>query len=82
MAGRHKLPKFSIEDAFEEDADDAIRLYGSTNDRSVFVKTRQQTNKQTNDNINSNVEDPMIGPDSKSFLSVSVPDVDVSIYLC
>ena len=77
MAGRHKLPKFTIEDAFEEDADDAIRIYGSTNERSpLSFKTRHSEKEHTDGN--SQIEEPMLGLESKSHLGISVPDVDVS----
>lgn len=76
MAGKQsrKNPKFTIEDAFEEDADDAIRLYGATNERSPF-KPKDRDGIMGVDDVSVNMDDSVLG--SKGFLTV--PDVDVSI---
>ncbi|XP_071542484.1 transmembrane protein 134 isoform X2 [Panulirus ornatus] len=54
-------PKFSIEDAFEEDADDAIRLYGATNERSPLKP------KNRDENAISRDSDSLIPGDTCSF---------------
>ncbi|XP_047484521.1 transmembrane protein 134-like [Penaeus chinensis] len=73
MAGKQsrKNPKFTIEDAFEEDADDAIRLYGATNERSPF-KPKDRDGIMGVDDVSVNMDDSVLG--SKGFLTV--PDVD------
>ncbi|XP_042219645.1 transmembrane protein 134-like isoform X2 [Homarus americanus] len=56
-------PKFTIEDAFEEDADDAIRIYGATNERSPLKpKARDAISRDS---------DSLIPGDSSSSFSES-----------
>lgn len=56
MASKHfrKSQKFSIEDAFEEDIDDAIRIYGATKDRSPL----KSSNDIQKEEVEVKVEDP------------------------
>ncbi|XP_071542483.1 transmembrane protein 134 isoform X1 [Panulirus ornatus] len=70
-------PKFSIEDAFEEDADDAIRLYGATNERSPLKPKNRDENVGTED-VAIRVEDPLSGVGAASGVKglLTVPDVD------
>lgn len=74
-------PKFTIEDAFEEDADDAIRLYGATNERSPLKPKGRDGNVGAED-VSIRVEDSLsaIGAASGVKGLLTVPDVDVSMY--
>lgn len=67
-------PKFSIEDAFEEDADDAIRLYGATSERSPLKPKARGTGAPPED-MAVRIEDPLAGSGVKGLLTV--PDLDV-----
>jgi len=61
-------PKFTIDDAFEEENDEAIRVYGSTTERSPLKpKNRNVTSE---DSIIVRVEDPMR---SASTVTSTVP---------
>lgn len=49
-----KGKRFSIDDAFEEETDEAIKVYGSTNPRSTNGVSKNQFG--TGDHININIE--------------------------
>ncbi|KAK4297899.1 hypothetical protein Pmani_029715 [Petrolisthes manimaculis] len=65
-------PKFSIEDAFEEDADDAIRLYGATSERSP-LKPKARGGGGGGGEVR--IEDPLGGTAGVKTL-LTVPDLD------
>ncbi|CAL4090073.1 unnamed protein product [Meganyctiphanes norvegica] len=75
MAGKQRLgrhhTKFSIDDAFEEDADDAIRLYGSTCERAPLSKYGQVVGI---DDVQLEMGVPDSPGPGKGLLTV--PDVD------
>ncbi|KAG7177421.1 transmembrane protein 134-like isoform X1 [Homarus americanus] len=70
-------PKFTIEDAFEEDADDAIRIYGATNERSP-LKPKARDVSIGNEDVTVRVEDPLAGVGAASGVKglLTIPDVD------
>jgi hypothetical protein len=59
MAGVFGSPerRFTIDDAFEEENDDAIRVYGSTTERSPLKPKNR--NVILEDNIIVHIEDPV-----------------------
>jgi len=61
-------PKFTIDDAFEEENDEAIRVYGSTTERSPLKPKNR--NVTAEDSIIVRVEDPMR---SASTVTSTVP---------
>lgn len=73
MAGKHggSRPKFTIEDAFEEDPDDVVRMYGATTERSP-LKPKGGAGMEEEEAAGGRGE-----PGSGKSLLV-VPDVDVS----
>ncbi|KAK7005577.1 hypothetical protein SK128_004203, partial [Halocaridina rubra] len=79
MAGRYNRnhPKFTIEDAFEEDPDDAIRIYGATSERSP-LKPKNRDVALASEAVAVSVDDyPRIGnalAGPKSLLTI--PEVD------
>ncbi|XP_076042738.1 transmembrane protein 134 [Oratosquilla oratoria] len=78
QSSRHN-PKFTIEDAFEEDVEDTIRIYGATNERSPLKPKPNQTSV---DDMKVHVEDPAANAsiltvnDRRLKTMLTVPDVD------
>lgn len=75
MSASRDRRRFTIEDAFEEETDDAIRVYGSTTERSP-LKPKIRTNIPE-DSIVVRIDDPASRQSPRSAVPMKSPD-DVS----
>lgn len=70
-----QVKQFSIDDAFEEDTEESIRVYGSTTDRSPLKPKNR--NFAAGDSVTVNVENPNKDPAVASYPRLKLSD-DVS----